>query len=64
MSQKSYRMEIVESLLKRDNHIRRLAKELKTNQMMVLRKIKEIEKSHVIIKGVEHYYEKSKFFSK
>ncbi|MEK6853976.1 MAG: hypothetical protein AABX60_01455, partial [Nanoarchaeota archaeon] len=24
--------------------------------------IKEIEKNHVIIKGVEEYYEKSKFF--
>lgn len=24
--------------------------------------IKEIEKNHVIIKGVEHYYEKNKFF--
>jgi hypothetical protein len=24
--------------------------------------IKEIEKNHVIIKGIEEYYEKSKFF--
>ena len=48
MSQKSYNMEIVLSLIKLDNHIRGLAKELKTNQMMVSRRICELEKENVV----------------
>ena len=48
MSQKSYKMEIVDKLIRSDNHIRGLAKELKTNQMMVSRKIKEMESENVV----------------
>ena len=48
MSRKDYKLEIVESLLKSDNYIRGLAKKLKTNQMMILRKIKDLEKENVV----------------
>lgn len=48
MSQKSYSMEIVNSLLKLDNHIRGLAKSLKTNQMMISRRIQKLEQENVV----------------
>ena len=48
MSQKDYKVEIVMQLLKQVNHIRGLAKELKTNQMMILRKIKELENGNIV----------------
>ena len=48
MSQKDYNKEIVLNLLKTTNHIRRLAKELQTNQMMISRKIKELEQDNIV----------------
>jgi len=48
MSQKNYRFRIIETLLKEDNHIRGLAKELGTNQTTISRKIKELEKNNVV----------------
>lgn len=48
MSQKDYKAEIVIRLLKQANHIRGLAKELKTNQMMILRKTGELENSNIV----------------
>jgi len=41
-------MEIVDSLLKKENHIRGLAKELKTNQTTIARKIKELFEENVV----------------
>jgi len=48
MSQKRYKMEIVETLVRSDKHIRGLAKELKTNQMMISRKINELQNENVV----------------
>src|SRR3989338_1455082 len=115
---KDYKLEIVNELLSNANHIRGIAKNLETNHMNIVKRIKlavlfgsyakgiaklesdidiyidtanktikgelslinsklsikigdynksnllirEIEKNHVILKGVEEYYEKNKFF--
>ncbi len=48
MSQNYYKIKIVESLLKRENHIRGLAKELKTNQTTIARKINELYRENVV----------------
>ncbi|MEK6863339.1 MAG: nucleotidyltransferase domain-containing protein [Nanoarchaeota archaeon] len=48
MSQKDYNKEIILDLLKAANHIRGLAKKLKTNQMMSSRKIKELERDNIV----------------
>lgn len=48
MSQKSYMMEIVLALLRRENHIRGLAKEMGINQMTVSRKIKGLLDCNVV----------------
>lgn len=48
MSQKSYIMEIVDALLKSDNHLRGLAKQLNTNQMTISRKIKELYQNNAV----------------
>ena len=48
MSQKDYKEEIVGILLKKDNHIRGLAKDLKTNQTTIARKVKELENCNVV----------------
>ena len=42
MSQNYYTFKIIEALLQRENHVRGLAKELKTNQTTIARKIKEL----------------------
>lgn len=42
MSQKDYKIQIVEALLKKENHVRGLAKELNTNQTTIARKTKEL----------------------
>lgn len=47
MSQNNYELRIVETLLKKDNHIRGIAKELRINQMTVSRKIRELYKENV-----------------
>ncbi len=48
MSQISYKVEIIGMLLRESNHIRGLAKDLKTNQMTISRKIKELEEENVV----------------
>ena len=46
MSQICYR--IMESLFKRQNHVRGLAQELKTNQTTVARKLKELRQENIL----------------
>ncbi len=48
MSQNYYKIKIVESLLQKENHIRGLAKELKTNQTTIARKIGELYQENVV----------------
>jgi predicted nucleotidyltransferase len=48
MEHKDYKLEIIEKLLQNKNHIRSLAKELRTNHMIIQRKIKELEKENVV----------------
>lgn len=48
MSQKNYNILIVENLLKKENHIRCLARELHTNQTTISRKIKELFEDNVV----------------
>lgn len=48
MERESYKYRIVNELLKENDHVRSLAKKLKTNHMMVLRKMKELFKSNIV----------------
>jgi len=48
MEQKDYKFEIVDELMKNENHIRSIAKNLNTNHMNIVRKIKELEKENVV----------------
>jgi len=48
MPQNYYKLKIVEALLRRENHIRALAKQLKTNQTTIARKIKELYNENVV----------------
>ena len=48
MSQNYYKIKIMESLLKKENHIRGLAKELNTNQTTIARKINELFNKNVV----------------
>jgi predicted nucleotidyltransferase len=48
MEQKDYKFEIVNELLKKENHVRSIAKNLNTNHMNIIRKIKELEKDNVV----------------
>jgi len=48
MSQNYYKIKIVESLLKKENHIRGLAKELKTNQTTIARKINGLFNENIV----------------
>ncbi|MCD6547084.1 MAG: nucleotidyltransferase domain-containing protein [Nanoarchaeota archaeon] len=48
MSQINYKVRIVESLLKKANHIRGLAKELNTNQTTIARKVKELYRENIV----------------
>ncbi len=48
MSQDYYKIKIMESLLKKENHIRGLAKELNTNQTTVARKINELFTKNIV----------------
>jgi len=48
MSQNYYKIKVMESLLKKENHIRGLAKELNTNQTTIARKINELFKENVV----------------
>ena len=53
MSQNGYKERIVQALLKSENHIRGLAKELNTNQMNISRKINELYDENVVDYAVE-----------
>ncbi len=48
MSQKNYKYEIIEQIYHSPQHIRSLARKLNTNQMTILRKLKELEKHNVV----------------
>ena len=48
MSQKNYNIEIIHTLLRSENHIRGLAKILKTNQTTISRKTKELAGYNVV----------------
>ena len=48
MEQKDYKFEIVDMLLKKNNHVRSLAKKLGTNHTTISRKIKEISELNVV----------------
>jgi len=48
MSQNSYNIQIVEYLLRSENHIRGLAKVLNTNQTTIARKVKELYDENVV----------------
>lgn len=48
MSQNNYNIKIIESLLKSENHIRGLAKSLKTNQTTIARKVLELCQNNVV----------------
>jgi len=48
MEQKDYKIEIIKELLKNNNHIREIAKNLKINHMTIQRKIKELEKENIV----------------
>ncbi len=48
MEQKSYKLEIINVLLKGNSHVRGIAKKLNTNHMMIVRKIKELSKENVV----------------
>jgi predicted nucleotidyltransferase len=48
MEQKYYNFKIIEQLYKSPEHIRSLARKLNTNQMTILRKLKELERINVV----------------
>jgi len=48
MEQKDYKLEIIDVLLKKNWHIRALAQKLKTNHMLVLRRLKELYDENVV----------------
>lgn len=60
MSQNNYNIKIVESLLKRENHVRGLAKELKTNQTTIARKLNGLYGENVVD---FHFEGKNKVYS-
>ena len=48
MEQKDYKLEIVDELLKNDNHARGIAKNLETNHMIIVRKMNNLSKENVV----------------
>lgn len=48
MEQKDYKLEIIDSLLKKQEHVRGIAKRLKINHMIIFRKIKELYNENVV----------------
>lgn len=53
MAQKDYKLEIVNELLKGENHVRNISKIIKTNHMNISRKIKELSKENVVDYRIE-----------
>ena len=47
MEQKDYKLEIVNEILRNENHVREIAKRLNTNHMSIARKIKELKEENV-----------------
>ncbi len=60
MSQNYYNIKITESLLRKENHIRGIAKELKTNQTTIARKLKWLYKENIVD---FHFEGKNKVYS-
>ena len=48
MEQKDYNMEIILQLLRESSHAREIAKNLNINHMMIVRKLKELQKNNVV----------------
>ena len=48
MEQKSYKLEIIDILLKEDSHARGIAKKININHMMVVRKLKDLLEENVV----------------
>jgi len=48
MEQKDYILEIIKQLIKGGNHVRGIAKELNTNHMLIVRKIKELFRNNIV----------------
>lgn len=48
MEQKDYKLEIILELLKNENHVREIAKNLNTNHMIIVRRIKELFKENIV----------------
>jgi predicted nucleotidyltransferase len=48
MSQNNYNLKIIEVLLRSENHIRSIARLLKTNQTTIARKIQELYKDNIV----------------
>jgi len=48
MEHKDYKVEIVNELLNGENHIRGIAKNLNTNHMNIVRKVRELSKENVV----------------
>ncbi|MEK6917985.1 MAG: nucleotidyltransferase domain-containing protein [Nanoarchaeota archaeon] len=48
MEQKDYKLEIIDSLLEKNRHIRALAKKLKVNHMIILRKLKDLYDGNIV----------------
>ena len=48
MEQKDYKLEIIDSLLKKQEHVRSIAKKFKINHMIIFRKIKELYNENVV----------------
>ncbi len=53
MSQNNYNLQIIENLLKKNNHIRGLAKDLNTNQTTISRKIEELRLENIVDYRIE-----------
>jgi len=59
MEQKDYKLEIINELLKEENHLRGIAKKLGTNHMTISRRIRELEKENAVdskIRGKNKVY--------
>ena len=48
MEQKDYKFEIINELLKENNHVRELAKKMNINHMLIMRKMKLLKKENVV----------------
>ena len=59
MEQKDYKFEVVDELLKEEGYARNIARDLKTNHMIIVRKLKELSEENVVdfkVKGKNKVY--------